>query len=152
MVFCSKSEKIMLCAVHSVTVCVTVYACWTWFVFLDVVIFYIFVGFLCFWVKACGPTIILLWSEPRIARQVLVRPSCEPPVEGMFPLESAWVLTPFHKTLSDKSINRGLVCAHMHSITQTPKILTFKASMGECQQQKTHLPCTNHEDRMWVLL
>ena len=27
--------------------------------------------------------------------------------------------------LSDESINRGLVCAHMHSIAQTQKLLTF---------------------------
>ena len=33
----------------------------------DVVIFYIFVGFSCFLVKTYGPTIIILWSEPRIA-------------------------------------------------------------------------------------
>ena len=33
----------------------------------DVGIFYIFVGFLCFLVKTYGPTIIILWSEPRIA-------------------------------------------------------------------------------------
>ena len=54
-------------------VCVTVYACWTWFVFLDV-IFYIFVGFLCFLVKTYGPTIhtSILWSEPRIAWQVCI--------------------------------------------------------------------------------
>ena len=29
------------------------------------------------------------------------------------------------KTLSDESTNRGLVCAHMHFIAQTQKILTF---------------------------
>ena len=29
------------------------------------------------------------------------------------------------KTLSDENINQGLVCAHMHSIPQTQKILTF---------------------------
>ena len=29
------------------------------------------------------------------------------------------------KTLSDESINRGLVCAHMHFIAQTQQILTF---------------------------
>ena len=29
------------------------------------------------------------------------------------------------KTLSDESINRGLVCAHMHFIAWTQKILTF---------------------------
>ena len=29
------------------------------------------------------------------------------------------------KTLSDESINRGLVCEHMHFITRTQKILTF---------------------------
>ena len=69
MVFCSKSEKIMFYVVHSVLVCVTVYDCWMWFVFLVVAIFYIFVGFLCFLVrsKTYGPTIIILWSEPRIA-------------------------------------------------------------------------------------
>ena len=30
-----------------------------------------------------------------------------------------------HETLSDESVNRGLVCAHMHSIVRTEKILTF---------------------------
>ena len=40
------------------------------------------------------------------------------------------------KTLLDESINRGLVCAHMHSITQTQKILTFMSLTGECWQQK----------------
>ena len=29
------------------------------------------------------------------------------------------------KTLLDESINRGLVCAHMHFIARTQKILTF---------------------------
>ena len=29
------------------------------------------------------------------------------------------------ETLSDESINRGLVFAHTHSIAQTQKILTF---------------------------
>ena len=29
------------------------------------------------------------------------------------------------KTLSDESINRGLVCAHMHFIARAQKILTF---------------------------
>ena len=29
------------------------------------------------------------------------------------------------KTLSDESINRGVVCAHMHFIARTQKILTF---------------------------
>ena len=49
------------------------------------------------------------------------------PVQGIFPLELTWVQTPFppKKTLSDESINRGLVCAHMHFIARTQKILTF---------------------------
>ena len=48
------------------------------------------------------------------------------PVEGIFPLELTWVQTPFPpKALSDESINRGLVCAHMHFIARTQKILTF---------------------------
>ena len=38
--------------------------------------------------------------------------------------------------LWDESISLGLVCAHMHSITQTQKILTFMSKMGECHQQK----------------
>ena len=44
-------------------------------------------------------------------------------VEGIFRLELTWVLTPFPKTLLDESINQGLVCAHMHSIAWTSKIL-----------------------------
>ena len=48
------------------------------------------------------------------------------PEEGIFPLELTWVQTPFPpKTLSDESINRGLVCAHIHFIARTQKILTF---------------------------
>ena len=47
-------------------------------------------------------------------------------VEGIFPLELTWVQTPFSpKTPSDESINRGLVCAYMHFIARTQKILTF---------------------------
>ena len=38
--------------------------------------------------------------------------------------------------LSDESINGGVVCAHMHSIARTQKILTFMSEMGECWQQK----------------
>ena len=48
------------------------------------------------------------------------------PVEGIFPLELTWVQTPSpQKTLLDESIKRGLVCAHMHFIARTRKILTF---------------------------
>ena len=47
-------------------------------------------------------------------------------VEGIFPFELTWVQTPFPpKTPSDESINRGLVCAYMHFIARTQKILTF---------------------------
>ena len=45
------------------------------------------------------------------------------PVEGIFPLELTWVQKIPPKTLSDESINRGLVCAHMHFIARTQKIL-----------------------------
>ena len=54
-----------------------------------------------------------------------VRPPFQPPVEGPFPLKLTWVLTSSRKTLLDESINRGLVCAHMHPIVRTQKILTF---------------------------
>ena len=40
------------------------------------------------------------------------------------------------KTLLDASVNQGLVCAYMHSIAQTQKILMFMSYTGECQQQK----------------
>ena len=51
------------------------------------------------------------------------------------------------KTLSDDRINRGLVCAHIHSIARTPKILMFMSSMGECQQQRhtQHVPSMKTE-------
>ena len=51
------------------------------------------------------------------------------------------------KTLSDESINRGLVCAHMHFIARTQKILTFMSLTGECRQQKhtQHAPSTKTE-------
>ena len=39
-------------------------------------------------------------------------------------------------TLLDDSINRGLVCAHMHSNARTQKVLTFMSWTHECQQQK----------------
>ena len=48
---------------------------------------------------------------------------------GHFPVEGVGVnmgsnsIPP--KTPSDESINRGLVCAHMHFIARTGKILTF---------------------------
>ena len=39
------------------------------------------------------------------------------PVEGIFPLELTWVLTPFPQTLSDESTNtRSSLCIHaVHS-------------------------------------
>ena len=46
-------------------------------------------------------------------------------VEGIFPLELTWVQTPVPQKLQDESINGGLVCAHMHFIARTQKILTF---------------------------
>ena len=51
------------------------------------------------------------------------------------------------KTPSDESINPGLVCAHMHFITRTQKILTFMSKTGECRQQKhtQHAPSTKTE-------
>ena len=52
---------------------------------------------------------------------LLVQSSSEPLEEGIFPLGLTWVLNPFPKTFSDESKNQGLVCVHMHSITQTQK-------------------------------
>ena len=49
--------------------------------------------------------------------------------------------------LSVENINRGLVCAHMHSIARTQKILTFMSQTGDCRQQKhtQHAPSTKTE-------
>ena len=47
------------------------------------------------------------------------------PEEGIFPLEFTWVLTPSPKAVLDESIDQGLVCARMHSIAGTPKILMY---------------------------
>ena len=57
------------------------------------------------------------------------------PVEGISPLEVTWVQTPFplpppppkkkkkkKPTLSDESINRGLVCAHMDTDSKDPDV------------------------------
>ena len=51
------------------------------------------------------------------------------------------------KTPSDESINRGLVCAHIHFNARTQKILTFMSWTGECRQQKhtQHSPATKTE-------
>ena len=64
-----------------------------------------------------------------------------------FPLELPWVLTPFPEIRFDESINQGIVCAHMYSVTQTQKILTFMSWTGECRQQKHthHAPFTKTE-------
>ena len=40
------------------------------------------------------------------------------------------------KSVSDESINWGLVCAHMHSIARTQKILMFMSYTVECRQQQ----------------
>ena len=42
-----------------------------------------------------------------------------------------------------ESINRGLVCAHMHSIAWTEMILTFMYQIGECHTQ--YAPSTKTE-------
>ena len=39
----------------------------------------------------------------------------------------------YPNTLSDESINRGVVCAHMHSIARIQSILTFMPKTGECR-------------------
>ena len=51
------------------------------------------------------------------------------------------------KTLSEESFNRGLVCAHMHSMARTQMILTFMSKTGEYRQQKytQHAPSTKTE-------
>ena len=69
---------------------------------------------------------------------------------GFFPLELTWVLTPFPKTLSDESINRGLVCTHMmHSIAQTQKILTCPRQVNADNRNATSM---HHPQRQNVTI
>ena len=51
------------------------------------------------------------------------------------------------KLFSDESINRDLVCAHIHSIARTQKILIFMFQTAESWQQKhtQHAPSTKTE-------
>ena len=49
------------------------------------------------------------------------------------------------KTPSDESINRGLVCAHMHFIARTQKILTFMSRRVNAGNKNT--PSTHHPRR-----
>ena len=76
-----------------------------------------------------------------------VRPPVEVFPPSSSPLELTWVLAPFPKIISDEIINRGLVCAHMHSIARTQKILTCVSQLGGCRQQKhtQHAPSTKME-------
>ena len=62
--------------------------------------------------------------------------------EGIFPLELTWVQTPFPKTPSDESINRGLVCANMHFIARTQKIPACprRVNAGNKNTPSTHHP------------
>ena len=64
----------------------------------------------------------------------------------IFPLELTWVQTPF--PLSDESINRGLVCAHMHFIAQTQKILTSCPRRVNAGNKNT--PSLHHPQRQNV--
>ena len=52
------------------------------------------------------------------------------------------------KSLSDESIDQGLVCAHIHSIAWTQKILTFMSYMDELRHKKT--PNMHHPQRQNV--
>ena len=72
-------------------------------------------------------SLLHVWLGAGIAQLVvLVRRGFDPPLgtfsgRGDFSLGNS--IPP--KTLSDESINRGPVCAHMHFIALTQKILTF---------------------------
>ena len=55
-------------------------------------------------------------SRSCMMQQSGFNPAGSHPVEEIFPLELAGVLTPFPGTLSDESVNRGPVCAHMQSM------------------------------------
>ena len=80
-------------------------------------------------------------------------------VKGFLSLQLTWVLTPFPtppppplthphpQTIADESTHRGLVCARMHSIARSQKILTLRSwTRGRRQQKHTqHAPSTKME-------
>ena len=68
------------------------------------------------------------------------------PVERIFPLELTWVQTPFpQKTPSDESIDRGLVCAHMHFIARTQK--SWRSCPRRVNAGNKNTPSTHHPRR-----
>ena len=91
--------------------------------------------------------VCVLGSLSSVIQQCRFDPAWSNLVERIFTLELTLVLTLFPRTLSVESLGRGPVCAHMHSIAWTQKILTFMSSSGEGQQAK-HPACTIHEDGM----
>ena len=80
-----------------------------------------------------------------------------PPKRRIFPEEVIFPLRPgvnmgcdsILPKLSDESINRGLVCGHMHSKAQTQKNPDFHVLDGWMPATKTHPTCTIYEDGMW---
>ena len=73
------------------------------------------------------------------------------PVEGIFPLELAWVLTPFPKNSFGWEYKpRSSLCTHAFHRTdwKDPDVHILD---GWMPVTKTHPACTIHEDGMWLL-
>ena len=80
----------------------------------------------CIWIQGCRGLELLVGGMLGSLSCLMQRCGFDPPLGRIFPVEGIFPLTPFPpKALSDESLNWGLFCAHMHSITWTQKILTF---------------------------
>ena len=92
-------------------------------------------------------SVVVCWACYPARCSIMGSTHLEPSVEWISCLELAWVLTPFPKTCLDVSINRGLVCAHLHSIAWAKKNdLDIHVLYGWMPATKTHPACTIHED------
>ena len=72
------------------------------------------------------------------------------PVEGIFPLELTWVLTPFPKNSFGWEYKpRSSLCTHAfhRRDSKDPDVHVLD---GWMPATKTHPACTAHEDGMWV--
>ena len=93
------------------------------------------------------------WADFLLDVASRVQSSWELSSWGDFSLELAGVLTPIPTTLSDESVNQGLVCTSMHSILHTHKILTFMSGVWlSATKMKNTTSLLIHEDWIWLPL
>ena len=111
-----------------------------------------------FVIKLRAPSQALLWHWQSLiyylASKLLKRKQWhglkQKQVEGIFPLELPWVLTPFpQNSFGWEYRPRSSLCAHAFHLTDS-KDPDIHVLDGWMPATKTHPVCTIHEDRMWL--